>query len=143
MTTRRRRITAAVLLVSYVLASAGAWLHTAQRYLQGADAAGVAMVPGAVDCGCGHHSSYLGRVTKTREISDAARRMSQPVPHPRHHHDDCTVCRFQLTKKLVEFVPLAATLSGDCPEPVVLGAPLARVAPQLATSESRAPPLCA
>ncbi len=164
MLARRRRITAAVLLASYLLASAGAWLHSAHRHVLERCESADATLP----CGCMQPDWFVKSIAAasaaelnssrlhleagdtacptlliTRRVTGPVAWIGQSLPLPHHHHDDCIVCRFQLTKKLIQLAPLAEALSVACPEPIVLDPPQCPMIWLPASPESRAPPAMA
>ena len=161
MHTRMRHITSAILLASYLLAGATAWLHTAHQC--GSDCRPNALVSVVTDhaaCGSHHHGGEHSHVQSPGSACDPTRpdptrpdpsrpdpsrsteqaESEGPVHAPRHRHDDCTLCRFQLTKKLVEVVPTVTAFSTACSERIALELPRCRVAQLQATPDGRAPP---
>lgn len=144
MVTRCRHITAAAMLASYMLATAAAWLHVAHvRHVAPHAASGSSDRFAA----CAHQACCLpasaGPISAGQVEQRVGGQVDRPLPASGHDHENCALCRFQLTKKLVEYLPAAVSLPGDSPEQVVLEVPLVRVASLPATFQSRAPPVLA
>jgi len=138
--TRGRHITALVLLVSYLLASAAAWLHT-MHVCGNACRAQVAANPGDDHMGCSQHGHCAGGAHDEAPVPhSSAWRERGDVPDVPERRDDCTVCRFQLCKKLMAEAPPPTLFSDVYPELPDLELPLCRVAPLQATPDGRAPP---
>jgi hypothetical protein len=156
MHTRMRHITSSILLASYLLAGASAWLHTAHQCGSACRPnVLVSVVTDHATCGSHHHGGEHSHVqspesachpvrldpTRLDPVRNTEQAESEGPSHaPRHRHDDCTLCRFQLTKKLVEFVPTVAAFSTACSERIALELPRCRVAQLQATPDGRAPP---
>ena len=140
MGTRKRHITSAILLASYVLACAVAWVHTTHRCGSTCRPGNVASA--AIDhspCGTHHHCRNPQHTSTPADSAD--RLQSDQQSHALlYWHDDCTICRFQLTSKLVTYVPVTACCSLVYPRRIALEMPLFRVAPLQATPDGRGPP---
>jgi hypothetical protein len=140
MFTRTQRATSIILLAIYLLASATAWLHT--RDHQWSECCWPAPASSATDhSSCPFHridsqQAPAERCAGLLERSEGER--SSDIPR---HDRSCTLCRFQLSQKIVSFLPVAVSLSAICPEAITLDVPLQRVAQLPATPDSRAPPI--
>ncbi len=139
MRTNGRRYTAAVLLASYLLACIGAWLHVARDSAYRFDSSHVATAHGLTHCAADQDRDTRQAIGRSAESTSWCCD-DEHLPAPEHRSDDCNLCRFQLTKKSAEFLPVVTTFSTDCPERLLPDVPLRRVAQPRLTPDSRAPP---
>ncbi|MHB0958635.1 MAG: hypothetical protein ACYC0X_16195 [Pirellulaceae bacterium] len=135
-----RQLTAALVLASYLLASAATWLHT--DHLHSASR--------GPSCGekarcCSPCGGFAESTDPDGEQAHAVRRgiegnEESPGEHG-HQGDRCLLCRFLVIKKWANS-PAGPTVSSEnLPQPVVQAIPAIRVALLQATPDCRAPPL--
>jgi hypothetical protein len=133
----RRPITTVLLLASYLVASAGVWLHTT---------AGCRVAPRDHDsCAaracCGVQHTHGGPSQPVARADSATGWCADaPGPSPDHDGDACLLCRFSVISQGMALSQQAAAPSPDVCRPVTTSPPSCAAADRQLTWCCRAPP---
>ena len=132
-----RRLTAALLLSSYLFATTATWLHTGHPCPDSGGSCGTTQCCSP----CGDHDESADPPAQRVAGSDHwIVQSDESSGEHRHQSDECLLCRFLVIKKTAETPAGPAISSGVLPQPVALALPTWRVAELQATPDCRAPP---
>jgi hypothetical protein len=134
-----RQLTVAILLSSYLLATAATWLHTGHLCSD----SGGSCRSGMTRCCSPHGSQEESAGLHALQVVCSDHRLErndESSGEHRHQSDQCLLCRFLVIQKSAELPAGPPVSSTVLPQVVAVASPTFRVAELQATPDCRAPP---